>query len=65
MTELDLFRMAFPEDFILETVLPTTNKYIDGDDIDLREFYVWLGCYFLWPVLRECRTVENGGLRNQ
>ena len=46
MNELDTFRMCFPEQYVVDAVIPTTNKYIVGDHITLREFYVWLGCRF-------------------
>ena len=46
MTEFNLFRMAFPEDFIREIVIPSINKYIEGDDMTLQEFHVWLDCHF-------------------
>ncbi|KAL7524687.1 hypothetical protein ACHAXR_004709, partial [Thalassiosira sp. AJA248-18] len=46
MSELDLFRMCFPEEYIRDTIIPETNKNINGENIDLQEFYVWLGCHF-------------------
>ena len=46
MTEFDISQMASPEDFIWQIVIPSTNKYIEGDDMTLQEFYVWLGCHF-------------------
>ena len=46
MNELDLFRMTFPEQYILNTVIKETNKTLQGGMLDLQEFYVWLGCHF-------------------
>ncbi len=43
--ELDLFWMAFPEDFIRELVLPTTNIHL-SPHLMMQEFYKWLGCHF-------------------
>ena len=40
MTELSLFRMAFPEQWVMEKLIPATNEEISGDDITLKEFYV-------------------------
>ena len=45
MNELYLFRMCFPEQFVLDVIIPQTNKNL-GTPIDLHEFYVWLGCIF-------------------
>jgi hypothetical protein len=43
--EFGLFRMCFPEDYIRDVVIPTTNKDL-GKKMTLQEFYVWLGCMF-------------------
>jgi hypothetical protein len=45
MSELDLFRMCFPEKYIAEVLIPETNKGLQRK-IDLQEFYVFLGCIF-------------------
>jgi len=45
MNELDLFRVCFPEQFVLDVIIPQTNNNL-GTPIDLHEFYVWLGCIF-------------------
>ena len=45
MDELQLFRMCFPEKWIVDSVMPETNKNL-GKPMDLHEFYVWLGCIF-------------------
>ena len=44
--EFDLFRMCFPDNFIWEVVVPMTNKYIEGPNMTLQDFYVWLGWNF-------------------
>ena len=42
MTELSLFRMEFPEQWVRDVLIIETNKDIVGDDITLQEFYVYL-----------------------
>ncbi|KAL7537206.1 hypothetical protein ACHAXR_007655, partial [Thalassiosira sp. AJA248-18] len=46
MDELALFRMCFPEKWVLEAVIPATNKEIEGGPLTLQGFYVHLGCHF-------------------
>ena len=43
--EFDLFRICFPEDYVRDVVIPATNKNLI-QNINLQEFYVWLGCIF-------------------
>ena len=43
--ELDLFRMCFPEEWIVNVLIPMTNKDL-VKKMDLQEFYVFLGCIF-------------------
>jgi hypothetical protein len=43
--ELALFRICFPEKWIVKTVIPKTNETLDKP-MDLQEFYVWFGCIF-------------------
>ena len=45
MDELQLFHMCFPEKWIVDSVIPETNKTL-GKPMDLHKFYVWLGCIF-------------------
>ena len=45
MTEFELFRMAFPEDFVKDVIIPRTNDNL-GSPLMLGEFYKWLGCNF-------------------
>ena len=45
MSELQVFRMCFPEKFIVKVLIPATNKVLQKP-MDLQEFYVWLGCMF-------------------
>ena len=47
MTDLSLFRMALHEKWVRGVLIPETNKEISGDDSNLQEFYVYLGCHFL------------------
>ena len=37
--------MCFPEDYIRDVVIPTTNKNL-ATKMTLKEFYIWLGCMF-------------------
>ena len=37
--------MCFPEQFVLDVIIPQTNKNLSMP-IDLHEFYVWLGCIY-------------------
>ena len=41
-----MFRMCFPDNYIWEVVVPMTNRYIDGPNMTLQDFYVWMGCHF-------------------
>jgi hypothetical protein len=43
--ELDLFRMCFSEEWVLNSLIPMTNKEL-GKKTNLQEFYVFLGCIF-------------------
>jgi len=45
MTEFSIFRLAFPESFITDVVIPATNQHLT-EKLTLHEFYVWLGCRF-------------------
>jgi hypothetical protein len=62
--ELALFRICFLEKWIVETVIPKTNKTLDKP-MDLQEFYVWLGCIFFSPVSKASKIVTSGGHRSQ
>ena len=46
MTELSLYRMAYPEQWMWCVFVPATNTEISGDNITLQELYVYLGCQF-------------------
>ncbi len=45
MNKIDQFRMCFPEQFVINVIIPKTNKHL-GTAMTLQEFYVWLGCIF-------------------
>ncbi len=45
MSELDLFRLCFPEKYVTYVLIPETNKNLTKK-MDLQEFYVFLGCIF-------------------
>ena len=38
--------MAFPEQWVRDVLIPATNEDISGEEINLKEFYVYLGCHF-------------------
>ncbi len=44
-TELELFRLCFPEEYVERVMLPTTNAML-RIPCTLGEFYKWLGCNF-------------------
>ena len=44
-TELELFRLCFPEEYVERVMLPTTNALL-RKPCTLSEFYKWLGCNF-------------------
>ena len=46
MKELSLFSMALPEQWVRDVLIPATNEEISRKDINLKEFYVYLGCHF-------------------
>ena len=48
--ELDLFRMCFPEEWVISVIIPMTNKELNKK-MDLQEFYL-LGVYLLHGVPR-------------
>ena len=44
-TYFDTFRVCFPEKYVVEVLLPATNKNLKTP-LTLQEFYVFLGCQF-------------------
>ncbi|KAL3811352.1 hypothetical protein ACHAXA_000768 [Cyclostephanos tholiformis] len=71
MTEFELFRMAFPEDFVKDVIIPRTNDNL-GLPLMLGEFYKWLGCNFFMACFqgipdRKCwtPTVEWDGYEDR
>ena len=44
-TFFDTFRMCFPEKYIVDHLIPETNKHL-LTKMTLQEFYVFLGCQF-------------------
>ena len=44
-SELDLFRMCFPNDFVAKVILPATNVHL-FPHLTMHDFYKWLGCHF-------------------
>jgi hypothetical protein len=43
--EFQLFRMCFPKEWLVNVVIPMTNKEL-SNKMSLQEFYVFLGCIF-------------------
>ncbi len=61
MSEIKLFCMAFPEDFVISVILPAMNSHL-MNHMTLQEFYVWLGCNFYGMLprnLKPGRVVVN------
>ena len=51
-TKLQLFKILFPKDYIINVVLKETNKTIVGPPVEYGEFLVWLG---LWLLMETCQ----------
>ncbi len=58
MGEFDLFRMTFPEEFVVEVIIPSTNKHLDKP-LSLQEWYVWLGCQFFMACFEGIENRED------
>jgi hypothetical protein len=57
MLKMDLFRiMCMSGAFIVGTIIPTTNKYLNMP-MDLHELYIWLGTFFFMAV--RCQLVHR------
>ena len=65
MTEFAIFWMCFPEDYIKTILIPATNNHLPGESLTLNEFYVWLGCRFLWHVMLETLKHVHGGQKRR
>jgi hypothetical protein len=50
--------MAFPEDFIQEVILPTTNIHL-SPHLTMQEFYKWLGCHFFMACFQGIDDQDN------
>ena len=44
-SELDLFSLCLPDEFVVKVILPTTNVFL-FPHLTTHEFYKWLGCHF-------------------
>ncbi len=53
--------MAIPERFVIEVLIPQKNKKIQGEELTLSEFYVWLGVNVLIGSLKELPIAKIGG----
>ena len=58
MTKLELFWLAFPEQYIKDHVIPATNAKITHK-ITLSEFYIWLGCNFFMACFEGMANQED------
>ena len=58
MTKLELFWLAFPEQYIKDHVIPATNTKITHK-ITLSEFYIWLGCNFFMACFKGMANRED------
>ncbi len=63
-TEMELFRMAFPEEFVETVIIPATNEHL-GNKLTLGEFYKWWDATFSWRVSRASPIVNCGGRRSR
>jgi hypothetical protein len=61
MNELDQFRMRFPEQFVIDVIIPETNKHLVGTPVTLPEFMSGLGASFTWRVSKASAIATNGG----
>ena len=52
MMELSLFRMKLPEKYVRDVLIPATNEESSGDEITLKEFYLYLGCHFFMACFK-------------
>ena len=59
MNELDQFRLCFPEEFVINVIIPETNKHLVGTVLTLQEFYVWLGCIFYMACFEGIGNCDN------
>lgn len=50
MSELKLFYMCLPKNYIIEVLIPETSKGVKKP-MDLHEFYVWHRVYVFYVVL--------------
>ena len=57
-TEMKLFRMAFPEEWIETVLIPTTNGHLTNR-MTLGEFYKWLGCNFFMACFQGISDRES------
>ena len=62
--ELQLFRMCFPEEWLVNVCIATTNMGL-AKNVSIQEFYVFLGCSFTCLATREFPTGICGGRRSQ
>ncbi len=60
-TKMELFRMAFPEEFVETGIIPTTNDHL-GTKLMLGEFY---NATFSWHVSRASCIANYGGQRSR
>ena len=59
MNKLKLFWMCFLEKYIVKVIIPTTNEHLDTP-LMLQEFYIWLGCIFLWHFMGSWIAMNGG-----
>jgi hypothetical protein len=61
MDELQIFHIHFPKKWIVNLVIPQTNKTLLGKPMDLQEFCVWLGCVFFMLCFVEIKDCDLFG----
>ena len=53
MTELSLFKIVFPVQWVRGVLVTATIEENSGDEITLQDFYVYLGCYLFMACFEE------------
>ncbi len=54
--------MAFPEDFVCDIIIPTTNIHLHPR-LTMQEFYKWLGCHFFMACFQGINDQDDWGSR--
>ncbi len=58
MGEFELFQIAFPNEFVIGAIIPSTNKCLDKP-LSLQEWSVWLGCQCFMAWFEKIENQED------